>query len=75
MDEKEKEGEKKKKKDYIKPQVDIIKIDTDSKILAASPHYTGLGSRMNFSKFNVFPKNKDFRSLGFSVRPVAIEHP
>ena len=39
MDEKEKEGEKKKKKkkDYIKPQVDIIKIDTDSKILAASP--------------------------------------
>ena len=31
MEEKEKEGEKKKKKDYIKPQVDIIKIDTDSK--------------------------------------------
>lgn len=37
MDEKEKEGEKKKKKDYIKPQVDIIKIDTDSKILVVSP--------------------------------------
>ena len=42
---------------------------------SASPHNTGLGCRMNFSKFNVFPKNKDFRSLGFSVRPVAIEHP
>lgn len=37
MDEKEKEGEKKKKKDYFKPQVDIFKIDTDSKILVASP--------------------------------------
>lgn len=35
MDEKEKEGEK--KKDYVKPQVDIIKIDTDSKILVVSP--------------------------------------
>lgn len=35
MDEKEKEG--KKKKDYVKPQVDIIKIDTDSKILVVSP--------------------------------------
>lgn len=37
MDEKEKEGKKKKKKDYVKPQVDIIKIDTDSKILVVSP--------------------------------------
>ena len=36
MDEKEKEGKKKKKKDYVKPQVDIIKIDTDSKILVVS---------------------------------------
>ena len=42
---------------------------------SAGPHNTGLGCRMNFSKFNVFPKNSDFRSMGFSVRPVAIEHP
>lgn len=34
MDKKEKEG---KRKEYIKPQVDIIKIDTDSKILVVSP--------------------------------------
>lgn len=34
MDKKEKKGER---KEYVKPQIDIIKINTDSKILAVSP--------------------------------------
>lgn len=34
MDKKEKKGER---KEYVKPQIDIIKINTDSKILVVSP--------------------------------------
>ena len=34
MDKKEKKGGR---KEYVKPQIDIIKINTDSKILAAIP--------------------------------------
>ena len=36
MDEKKQEGQKRKNK-YVKPKVDILKIDSDNKIMSGSP--------------------------------------